>query len=68
MLEDVNLQLQDELPQMSNDSEMYRELLKRSIFEGDYNNAEAFKEKIIKAEEATQIWECTQEFYDDFIR
>ncbi len=27
-----------------------------------------FKEKIIKEEEATQIWECTQEFYDDFIR
>lgn len=61
------LQLQDELLQMSNDSEMYRELLKRSIFEDDYDNAEAFKEKILEAEEANQIWECMQEFYDDFM-
>lgn len=65
-LEDVYLHLQDELLQMANDSEMYRELLKRSIFEGDYDNAEAFKQKIIEAEEAAEIWDYMQDCYLDF--
>lgn len=66
-LEDVYLQLQDELLQIANDSEMYRELLKRSIFENDYGNIEEFKQRVIDADEANEIWECMKEFYDDFV-
>lgn len=67
-LEEVYLQLQDELLQMANDSEMYRELLKRSIFENDYDNMEEFKQRVIDSDEAGEIWECMQEFYDDFMQ
>ena len=66
-LEDVYVQLQDELLQISNESEMFRELLKRSIFEGDYDNIEEFQQRIIESEEANEIWECMKEFYDDFM-
>ncbi len=67
-LEEVYLQLQDQLLEMSNDSEMYRELLKRSIFENDYDNMEEFKQRVIDSEEASEIWECMQGFYDDFMQ
>lgn len=62
-LEDVFQQLQVELLEMANSSEMYKELLKRSLLEGNYNDAEEFKRKVMEAEEATEIWEYMQEFY-----
>lgn len=64
-LEDVFQQLQTELLEMANSSEMYKELLKRSILEGNYNDTEEFRRKVMESEEADEIWEYMKEFYAD---
>ncbi len=64
-LEDVFQQLQQELLEMANNSEMYRELLKRSIFESNSSDIEELKQKVMESEEAAEIWEYMQEFYAD---
>ncbi len=66
-LEEVYQVLQDELLEMANSSELYEELLKKSIFKGDYKNIEEFQQRIMDAEEAAQIWECMQEFYSESV-
>lgn len=66
-LEEVYLQLQDELLQISSDSEMCRELLKKSLYEGNYDDIEDFQQRIIDSEESNRIWETMREFYDDFM-
>lgn len=62
-LEDVFQQLQEELLEMANNSEMYRELLKRAIFDEKYNDTEEFRQKVMESEEAGEIWEYMQEMY-----
>lgn len=67
-LEEIYLQLQDELLQIANDSEISKELLKRSIFENDYDNIEEFKQRVMESDEANEIWENMKDFYDDFMQ
>lgn len=64
-LEEVYQILQNELLEMANNSALYGEMLKRSIFEGNYDNIKEFQQKIIDSDEASQIWECMQDFYTD---
>lgn len=59
--------IQDELLDMANSSELYEELLKKSIFKGDYKNVEEFQQRIMDAEEAAKIWEYMQEFYSESV-
>lgn len=66
-LEEVYQVLQDELLEMADNSELYKGLLKQSIFEGNYDNIREFKQKIMDSEEAAQIWEYMQEFYSESI-
>lgn len=66
-LEEVYQVIQDELLDMANSSELYEELLKKSIFKGEYKNVEEFQQRIMNAEEAAQIWEYMQEFYSESV-
>lgn len=66
-LEEVYQVIQDELLDMANSSELYEELLKQSIFKGDYKHVEEFQQRIMNAEEAAQIWEYMQEFYSESV-
>lgn len=66
-LEEVYQVLQDELLEMANDSELYKGLLKQSIFEGDRNSIKEFQQKIMDSEEAAKIWEYMQEFYAESV-
>lgn len=64
-LEEVYQILQNELLEMANNSALYGEMLKRSMFEGNYDNIKEFQQKVIDSDEAAQIWEYMQDFYTD---
>ncbi len=66
-LEEVYQILQDELLEIADSSELYKGLLKQSIYEGNYDNIREFQQKIMDSEEAAQIWEYMQEFYSESI-
>lgn len=66
-LEEVYQILQTELLNMADNSELYKGLLKQSIFDGNYNNIKEFQQKIMDSEEAAQIWEYMQELYAESV-
>lgn len=63
---DIHDKIQTELLAMANDSQLYRELLKRSILDGNYNDIDDFKQRVMDCEEAAQIWEYMQDLYSEF--